>query len=147
MSRPTPNSTHAVASITRDSALALLVAARDAARAIGIEVATAVVDAGGHLVAFERADTTPFLAAEVAVDKAWTAASFGLSTLVWNGVVAQPGTAPLAGHPRVMAVGGGVPVRVDGRVVGAIGISGGNAQQDHDAAVAALEAMAFEVAA
>lgn len=96
-------------------------------------------DAGGHLAAFERADTTPFLTAEVAINKAWTAASFGLSTLVWNQVVGQPATALLAHHPRVMAVGGGVPVVVDGRVVGAIGISGGNAQQDHDAVVAALK--------
>jgi len=138
---------HTTASITRDSALSLLVAARAAAKDIGIDVAIAVTDAGGHLTAFERADATPFLASEVAVNKAWTAASFGLSTQVWNHVVAQPGTAPLAHHPRVMAVGGGVPIVVDGRVVGAIGISGGNAQQDHDAAVVALKSLGFEAPA
>jgi uncharacterized protein GlcG (DUF336 family) len=134
------------ASITRDSALALAVAARDAADKIGLHLAIAVTDEGGHLIAFERADATPFLAAEVAVNKAWTAASFGLDTMIWNQVVAQPATAPLANHPRVMPVGGGVPVVVDGRVVGGIGISGGNAQQDHDVAVAALKAAGFEVA-
>jgi len=134
------------ASITRDSALALAVAARDAATRIGLNLAIAVTDEGGHLVAFERADATPFLAAEVAINKAWTAASFGLDTMVWNQVVAQPATAPLANHPRVMPVGGGVPVVVDGRVVGGIGISGGTAQQDHDVAVAALEAAGFEIA-
>jgi len=136
--------TRATASITRDSALALIVAARQAATDIGIEVAVAVTDAGGHLTAFERADKTPFLAAEVAVNKAWTAASFGLSTLVWNQVVAQPATAPLAQHPRVMAVGGGVPVFVNGLLVAAIGISGGNAQQDHDIAVEAIKAIGLE---
>lgn len=80
------------------------------------------------------------------VNKAWTAASFGLSTQVWNQVVAQPATAPLAQHPRLMAVGGGVPIVLAGQVVGAIGISGGNAQQDHDAAVAALQVRGFETA-
>lgn len=138
--------THATASITRDSALALLVAARESAKGMGISVAIAVTDAGGHLTAFERADTTPFLASEVAVNKAWTAASFGLSTQVWNQVVAQPATAPLAQHPRVMAVGGGVPIVVGGLMAGAIGISGGNAQQDHDAAIAALQALGFDTA-
>ncbi|GAB3625792.1 cobalamin adenosyltransferase [Pandoraea terrae] len=134
------------ASITRDSALALAVAARDAATKIGLNLAIAVTDEGGHLIAFERADATPFLAAEVAINKAWTAASFGLDTMIWNQVVAQPATAPLANHPRVMPVGGGVPIVVGGRVVGGIGISGGNAQQDHDVAVAALKAAGFEVA-
>jgi uncharacterized protein GlcG (DUF336 family) len=133
-------------SITRDSALALLAAARKAGQDLGIELAIAVTDAGGHLTAFERAEGAPFLTASVAIDKAWTAASFGLSTLVWNQVVAQPATAPLAQHPRVMAVGGGVPIVIGGRIAGGIGISGGNAQQDHDAAVAALAAQGFEVA-
>jgi len=134
------------ASITRNSALALAIAARDAATKIGLSLAIAVTDEGGHLIAFERADATPFLAAEVAIDKAWTAASFGLDTMVWNQIVAQPVTAPLANHPRVMAVGGGVPIVLDGRVVGGIGISGGTAQQDHDVAAAALKAAGFEVA-
>jgi uncharacterized protein GlcG (DUF336 family) len=134
------------ASITRDSALALAVAARHAATKIGLNLAIAVTDDGGHLIAFERADATPFLAAEVAINKAWTAASFGLDTMTWNQIVAQPATAPLANHPHVMPVGGGVPIVVDGRVVGGIGISGGNAQQDHDVAIAALKAAGFEVA-
>jgi uncharacterized protein GlcG (DUF336 family) len=134
------------ASITRDSALALAVAARDAAAKIGLNLAIAVTDEGGHLIAFERADATPFLAAEVAINKAWTAASFGLDTMTWNQVVAQPATAPLANHPRVMPVGGGVPIVVGGRMVGGIGISGGNAQQDHDVAVAALKAAGFDAA-
>ncbi|MBA5690562.1 GlcG/HbpS family heme-binding protein [Rugamonas apoptosis] len=146
MSQSTVTKVQAKASITRDSALALAVAARDAATKIGLNLAIAVTDEGGHLIAFERADATPFLAAEVAVNKAWTAASFGLDTLIWNQVVAQPATAPLANHPRVMPVGGGVPIVVGGRVVGGIGISGGNAQQDHDVAVAALKAAGFELA-
>lgn len=146
MSQSNAIQVQAKASITRDSALALAIAARDAATEIGLNLAIAVTDEGGHLIAFERADATPFLAAEVAVNKAWTAASFGLDTMVWNQIVAQPATAPLANHPRVMAVGGGVPIVLGGRVVGGIGISGGTAQQDHDVAAAALKAAGFEVA-
>jgi uncharacterized protein GlcG (DUF336 family) len=141
-----PDSTRATASITRDAALDLLAAARAAARDLGIEVAIAVTDAGGHLAAFERADAAPFLTAEIAIDKAWTAASFGLDTRTWSEVAAQPATAGLATHPRLMAVGGGVPIVAGGRVVGGIGISGGNARQDHDAAVAALAALGFDAA-
>lgn len=132
-------------SITRDSALALVIAARDAATKIGLNLAIAVTDEGGHLIAFERADATPFLTAEVAINKAWTATSFGLDTMIWNQVVSQPATAPLANHPRVMAVGGGVPIVVGGLVAGGIGISGGTAQQDHDVATAALEAAGFQI--
>ena len=67
--------THDAPSITRDAAWALLEAARAAARDIGIDVAIAVTDAAGHFKAFERSDHAPFLTAEVAIDKAWTAAS------------------------------------------------------------------------
>ncbi|MFC5582454.1 GlcG/HbpS family heme-binding protein [Rhodanobacter terrae] len=146
MSQSNAIQVQAKASITRDSALALAISARDAATKIGLNLAIAITDEGGHLIAFERADATPFLAAEVAVNKAWTAASFGLDTMTWNQIVAQPATAPLANHPRVMAVGGGVPIVAGGRVVGGIGISGGTAQQDHDVAEAALKAAGFEVA-
>ncbi len=138
--------TYAAASITRDTALALSAAARKAATDIGIEVAIAITDAGGHLTAFERSDAAPFLTIGVAIDKAWTAASFGLDTQRWNHVVSQPATAPLAHHPRLMPVGGGVPIISHGHVVGGIGISGGNAQQDHDAAIAALAALGFDAA-
>jgi len=137
--------THPTASITRDAALALNAAARRAAHDIGIAVTIAVTDAAGHLVAFERDDAAPFLTADVAIDKAWTAASFGLPTHTWNALLANDAIAQLAHRPRLVAVGGGVPVVVGGRVVGGIGISGGNALQDQQAAEAALESLGFEV--
>ncbi len=99
--------THNAPSISRAAAVALIAAVRNEATVAGFGVATAVTDAGGHLVAFERTDGTPFLAAEVAIDKAWTAASFRLATHTWNSPVADPHVAPLAHHPRLMAVGGG----------------------------------------
>jgi uncharacterized protein GlcG (DUF336 family) len=143
---PLAKSTSA-ASITLAAAGALIDAVQAAAKEIGFEASVAVTDAGGHLKAFQRTDATPFLASEVAVDKAWTAASFGFPTHVWNAYVADPGVAPLANHPRLMAVGGGFPILEDGKLIGGLGISGGSAVQDQEAAEAALKALGFELPA
>jgi len=133
--------------ISREAAIALIEAALAAARQIGIEVAVAVTDATGNLRAFERTDGAPFLTAEVAIDKAWTASSFGFATHVWNDyVTSDPKVAPLAHRPRMVAVGGGYPIVENGKLIGGIGISGGNYQQDQEAAVAALRHLGFEVA-
>ncbi|MET8952028.1 GlcG/HbpS family heme-binding protein [Streptomyces sp. NPDC004393] len=118
-----------------------------AAARIGFTAAVAVTDPGGHLTAFDRADGVPFLAAEVAVDKAWTAASFHTPTHVWNDYLANPRVAPLAGHPRLTAVGGGYPIIDNGRCVGGLGISGGSYEQDQQAAEEALAALGFELPA
>ena len=136
------------ASITRAAAVALIHAARAAAEEIGIEVAIAVTDAAGNMKAFERTDGAPFLTVEVAADKAWTAASFGLATHVWNSILtADSQAAQLAHRPRLVAVGGGYPVREGGKLIGALGISGGNYLQDQQAAEAALRSLGFEVPA
>lgn len=133
-------------SINRDAAAALIDAALAASRDIGIEVAVAVTDATGNLRAFERTDGAPFLTVDVAIDKAWTAASFGFATHVWNDyVTGNPKVAPLAHRPRMVAVGGGYPILENGKLIGGIGISGGNYQQDQDAAVVALRQVGFEV--
>ena len=140
------STTYATASINRDAAQALIEHARAASHELDIQVTIAVTDAGGHLAALARDDGAPFLTVNVAIDKAWTAASFGLPTHVWSDVIANPQVAQLAHQPRLVAVGGGMPIVSDGRVVGGIGISGGNAQQDRDAAEIALKAMGFDVA-
>ncbi|MFE3502298.1 heme-binding protein [Kitasatospora sp. NPDC059146] len=132
-------------SITQAAAGALIAAVHAAAARIGFTAAVAVTDQGGHLLAFDRADGAPFLTAEVALDKAWTAASFHTPTHVWNGYLADPQVAPLAGHPRLMAVGGGYPITDDGRCVGGLGVSGGSYQQDQQAAEEALSALGFEL--
>ncbi|MFG2848114.1 heme-binding protein [Kitasatospora sp. NPDC048296] len=135
------------ASVTLEAANALIQAVKTAAAEIGFEVSVAVTDAGGHLKAFQRTDSTPFLAAEVAVDKAWTSASFGYPTHVWNDYLGDPKVAPLAQHPRLMAVGGGYPILLDGKLIGGLGISGGSYEQDQQAAEAALKALGFELPA
>lgn len=133
-------STITTSTISLAAAQALLATARTACGTRGFAATIAIVDAGGHLRAFERADTAPFLTVDVAIDKAWTAASFGMATHDWNAYMAEPAVAPLAHHPRLMPVGGGVPLFADGQLIGGIGISGGSSLQDHDAAEEALRA-------
>ena len=134
------------ASISREAAVALIDASLAAAKAIGIEAAVAVTDATGNLRAFERTDGAPFLTVDVAIDKAWTASSFGFATHVWNDYVTKdPKVAPLAHRPRMVAVGGGYPIIEDGRLIGGVGISGGSYQQDQDVCVSGLQALGFEL--
>lgn len=125
---------YATATITRQAANSLVDAAREAAKELGFEPATAVTDLGGHLKAFERGDSTPYLAGVIAMDKAWTAASYQLSTSYWNRYVRDSSVAALQNSSRVMPVGGGYAIVCDGQVIGAIGISGGSLDQDEKAA-------------
>jgi uncharacterized protein GlcG (DUF336 family) len=141
----TTTKTAALPTITHVAARDLILATHAAAARIGFEAAIAVTDAGGHLTAFERADDTPFLAAEVAIDKAWTASSFRTATHQWSDYLADPRIAQLAHRPRLVAVGGGVPIVENGRCVGGLGVSGGTAEQDRQAAEAALAALGFDL--
>jgi uncharacterized protein GlcG (DUF336 family) len=147
MSTDTPEKTVLDSSVTQVAARALIEEVRAAAGRIGFTAAVAVTDQGGHLKAFDRDDDAPFLTAEVALDKAWTAASFHTPTHVWNDYLANQRIAPLAGHPRVMAVGGGYPIVANGRCVGGLGISGGSYDQDVEAAEEALATLGFELPA
>lgn len=108
----------------------------------GFECSIAVMDAGRNLMAFARSDNAMLGSAELAQAKAYTAASFKMKTSAVAAVV-QPG-APLYGlevaSDRPYAVfGGGVPVLSEGRLVGAVGVSGGSVEDD--------EALAEHVAA
>jgi uncharacterized protein GlcG (DUF336 family) len=134
------------ASVTRAAANALIEAAMKASRDIGFDAAVAVTDATGNLRAFQRADGAPFFTAEVAVSKAWTAASCGIATHVWNDFIADPKLAPLANVSKLMAVGGGLPLFHEGKLIGGIGVSGGSHEQDRQVASTALGNLGFEIA-
>lgn len=81
----------------------------------------------------------------MAVDKAWTATSFRISTHAWNAYLTDRQVAPLANRPRLTAVGGGYPIIENGRCVGGLGISGGTYEQDQQAAEEALSALGFDL--
>jgi uncharacterized protein GlcG (DUF336 family) len=107
---------------------------------LGVTENVAILDDGGNLKAFRRMDGAPILCIEMALNKAYTAL-FGVSTQdFFNFIQGDPSL--LAGIPtlaRVAAWGGGFPIKVDGEVVGAIGLSGAPAvQNDVDCARAAL---------
>lgn len=131
--------------VTCAAANALIEAAMQASRDIGFEAAVAVTDATGNLRAFQRADGAPFFTAEVAVSKAWTAASCGIATHIWNDYIADPKLAPLANVRKLMAVGGGLPLFHEGKLIGGIGVSGGSHEQDRQAAGTALGRLGFDV--
>jgi glc operon protein GlcG len=129
--------------ISLDRALALIAAGRRAAEAEGLALAFAVVDAGGHLVALHRMDGAPWIAPEVAIGKAWTAAAYGLPSASQGEKMAElhafSAAISAATRGRYTPQIGGLPV-VDGdEVVGAMGASGGTGQQDEDAVRAALD--------
>lgn len=134
-----------MARVTRyevDLAVATAMAAAARERAAGLEalVSVAVVDAGGHLLVFERMDGAEVAGPTLARDKAYTAVAHRVDTAELTALVA-PG-ADLAGMyaadgGRYIAFAGGVPLWDDGRVVGGVGVSGGNGEQDADCARAA----------
>lgn len=120
----------------------LIQGARERAGAIGVPMCIAVSDESGNLLAFERMDGGKITSITIAVDKAFTAGGARKATHEY-GTASQPG-APAYGIAsaiggRLMVVGGGLPVMVDGTVVGAIGVSSGTPQQDMDVAQAGIQ--------
>lgn len=116
------------------------------AATLGFAAAAAVVDAGGHLVAFRRSDDAGFVTAVVAPRKAWTAASSGISTAQWNALATDSAVAPILHSTGLLAVAGGLPVLARSRMIGALGVSGGSAEQDRVAAERALATVAERAA-
>jgi glc operon protein GlcG len=98
--------------------------------------AIAVVDEGGHVVALERLDNTFAAGASISVGKARTAALFKRPTKFFEDIINKGRTA-MATLPDFTPLQGGVPIIVDGEIIGAIGVSGAaSAQQDEELAMA-----------
>ena len=123
----------------------MIAAALATATGQGALVSAAVVDAGGHLVAFERMDGAEIAGPVLAPDKAFTAVAHRIATHELTDLVAPGG--PLAGMSsagggRYVCFAGGVPLWSGDRVVGGVGVSGGTASQD--LAAAAVAAAVFD---
>jgi uncharacterized protein GlcG (DUF336 family) len=105
----------------------------------------AVVDAGGALIAHIRMDGSWLGSIDIAIGKAWTARAFEMPTdeLAELTQCGKPGFGlNTTNDSKVVIFGGGIPVKVDGLVIGAIGASGGSVEQDVTVARAALQAFA-----
>lgn len=128
-------------SVSADLARRMIIAAEEKARELGVPMNIAVVDESGVLKAFSRMDGAALLSVQIAQDKAYTAAGFGMPTHGWFDFIKDD--PPLAagapsGIDRLVIFGGGYPIAVDGAVVGAIGVSGGHYTQDQQVAEAGL---------
>lgn len=120
----------------------LIEGAAEKAREIGVPMCIAITDESGNLVAFERMDGGKTSSVIIAQDKAYTAAAARKATHDYN-AANVPGQLAFGIHTevggRISSVGGGLPVTVDGEVVGGIGLSSGTPQQDMDCAQAGLD--------
>ena len=137
-----------VRTITAEFAQQLIDRAQKKAVTDGKPMVIAVVDREGTLKAFLRMDGAPLLSVEIAQNKAYTAAAFGLATHAWFDFIKgdEPLRLGIVHTERLVTFGGGFPIVVDGEVVGAIGVSGGHYTDDMAVAQAALEAAGLPVA-
>jgi len=103
-------------------------------------VAIAIVDDGGHLVYFERIDETQIASIDIAVGKARTAVTFKRPTKALEDAIAG-GRNALLSAPDMTALEGGLPILLDGKVAGGIGVSGVKSSEDAQVAKAGAEAI------
>lgn len=129
--------------VTLEAAQEVIAAARRQAQQIGVPMNIAIVDDGNNLVAFARMDGAWLGSIDIAQGKAYTARAFDMGTDALA-PMCQPGQ-PLFGleasnQGRIIIFPGGVPLKADGAVVGAIGASGGRPDQDQEVAEAGAAA-------
>ena len=130
--------------MTLADARRIIAAAEKKAEEIGQPMNIAVADAGGNLVAHVRMDNAWMGSIDISINKAFTARAFDIATkdLAEN---SQSGDQffgiHVSNHGRVMIFAGGIPLKKGGKVIGAIGVSGGSGEQDHAVAEAGAAAV------
>lgn len=131
-------------SVTLEEARTILAAATKKAEELGQPMNIAVVCSGGYLLAFERMPNAWLGSVDIAQKKAWTSRAFDLDTKSL-GENSRSGDQFFGIHAsnngKVMIFAGGIPLKRDGKVIGAIGISGGSGVQDHAVAEAGAAAL------
>ena len=136
--------------ISAEAAHQAVAAAVAHAGTLGVRINAAVVDGGGTLAAFLRMPGAFLHSVDIAIDKAYTAASFGFPTAQWPAVFGSDELLRigLSQRPRLVVIGGGLPIRTQGphgpeggALIGGIGVSGASAEQDEACALAGLRAI------
>src|ERR1700677_1992870 len=129
--------------ITLERAQSVIAAGIWKAKEIGQPMNIAVVDAGANLTAFARMDGAWLGSIDIPISKAFTAKAFDISTLEL-GRNSQPNDQcfgiHVSHHARVMIFAGGIPIKINGQIVGAVGVSGGSGEQDQAVAEAVVAA-------
>jgi uncharacterized protein GlcG (DUF336 family) len=128
--------------ITLEQAKKVVVGAEAEAKKNNWNVVIAVLDSGGNIVMLQRMDGTQFGSIEVAREKAYSAVAYRRPTKVFQDLIEQGGV-----HMRLLRLSGasvlegGIPITVDGKLIGAVGVSGVTSQQDAQIARAGIEAL------
>jgi len=133
-----------VPKLTLNDARLVLEGAEARARAIGVDMDVAVVDDGGHLLAFIRMDNARVTSIDVAISKAFTAACARRATHEYAAVAGAGGPAfgiHVSNQGRFMIVGGGLPIFVNGVIAGGVGCSSGSPEQDREVAQAGIDCL------
>ena len=128
------NAAFARQSVTTEAAHHIIAAAERKARELGTPMVIAIVDESGVLKAFSRMDGAALLSVQIAQDKAYTAAGFGLSTDQWHDFIKNDpplAAGATAGISRLVVFGGGYPIKAGDQVIGGIGVSGGHYTAGH----------------
>lgn len=127
--------------LSLEDARILVEGAKEKSLAMNIPMCIAVCDESGHLIHFERMDGGKISSISIAIDKAFTGATARKGTHVYN-QLCQPGQPTFGIHitngGHFSIIGGGLPVTVNGEIVGGVGISSGTAIEDQEVAEAAL---------
>lgn len=130
--------------IRLEEARRVIAAAEKKAAEIGQPMNIAIVDEGGNLVTHVRMDGAWIGSIDISINKAYTARAFDLATKDLA-IQAQPGKQfygiQQSNHGRIMIFAGGIPLARGGKIIGAIGVSGGSGEQDHSVAAAGAAAV------
>ena len=126
--------------VSAEAVSVALEAAVAKAAELGVKINVAVADSGGNLSGFLRMPGAFVQSIDIAIDKAYTAAGFGFSTKDWMKLIGHDDGMKFgfSARPRLVVFGGGLPIRVNGELIGGIGVSGASEEQDEICARAAL---------
>lgn len=129
--------------INSEAASAAVLAAVGKAREMGVKINVAVCDSSGNLCAFLRMPGAFLHSIDIAIDKAYTSSGFMLPTSSWNKILPQGSTLRegIQTRKRFVSFGGGLPIEINGNLIGAIGVSGGTEDEDAECAKAGIEAV------
>jgi len=130
--------------ITLADARQIIAAAEKKAEEIGQPMNIAVADTGGNLVAHVRMDGAWLGSVDISIKKAWTSRAFDIATKDLAEHSQSGGQffgINASNDGKVMIFAGGIPIKQGGRVVGAVGVSGGSGEQDHSVAEAGAAAL------
>jgi uncharacterized protein GlcG (DUF336 family) len=130
--------------LTLDDARIIMQAAEEKAREIGVDMDIAVTDDGGNLLMFHRMDNAKITSIDIAIGKSFTAAAARKSTREY-GETSGPGGPSygiqVSNQGRFMIFAGGLPIFIDGQIVGGVGCSSGHPDQDETVAQAGIDAL------